>query len=141
MGMSENKYKKIVKEKVRLKAFDYFIKKKSQRKKYKKLIFETFKMAPYLNDNDCKLSVEERQFLFKCRIEDIDVRANRKWKYNEINCLMCNSEEIETQIHILECSELIKINRSLSYIPAYDNIFCHNIVSQIYTSNVIKENM
>ena len=87
-------------------------------------------------------TVCERQFLFQCRVEDIDVRSNRKWKYKETFCISCDNKfQEETQMHILECNALVSANDIISYIPTYNDIFSSDVDGQVYTSNMIRENM
>ena len=40
-------------------------------------------MAEYLRPNEFNISVKERQYIFQCRVSDIDVKANRSWKYED----------------------------------------------------------
>ena len=35
-------------------------------------------MAPYLSASDIEMSIDEKKWLYKCRIEEIDSEANRK---------------------------------------------------------------
>ena len=46
-------------------------------------------MANYLKEGDMKLSVQERQYLFQCKVNDIDLRAHRTWKNKETFCISC----------------------------------------------------
>ena len=47
--------------------------------------------------------IDEQKWLFKCRVEDIDVKANHRWKYNNTVCSSCINNKIETESHILFC--------------------------------------
>ena len=99
-------------------------------------------MSEYLKPNQQNLSVNYRQFLFKCRKNDIDIRANRPWKYQDIFCIACKDTNIEeTGKHILECKNLVNKNDKLSYIPTYNNIYSDDLKEQVYTSKIIQENM
>ena len=99
-------------------------------------------MAQYLKPNGENLSVQERQFLFQCRVNDIDARANRTWKYRETFCVACKDKSIEeTGIHILQCNELVSRNDEISYIPEYNDLYSSDIQEQIYTSRMMYRNM
>ena len=57
------------------------------------------KMANYLLEKGMRKTVEDRNWIFKCKTCDIDVKANIKWKYTIIKCDMCEIGEDETQSH------------------------------------------
>ena len=48
-------------------------------------------MAQYLCASDIKMSKDEKKWLYKCRIEYIDLEANRRWKNRYIQCNNCES--------------------------------------------------
>ena len=80
--------------------------------------------------------------LFQCRVSDIDVKANRTWKYFETHCVSCKNIAIkETGLHILECKVLSDKNNQISYIPDYNDLFSKDIMEQIYTSRMMNEHM
>ena len=99
-------------------------------------------MAEYLRPNEFNISVRERQYIFQCRVSDIDVKANRSWKYEDTQCTACKDSTIfETGRHVLECKVLLGRNDNLSYIPDYNTLFSKEIEEQIYTSRIIHRNM
>ena len=99
-------------------------------------------MEEYLKSGDLQLSVQERQYLFQCRMQDIDVRANRPWKYDDIFCISCKDQsKEETRIHILACKELCNRNNMISYLPSHNDLYSTEIEDQIYVSRVIRQNM
>ena len=98
-------------------------------------------MDSYLQENHLKLSVQERQFLFQCRINDIDAHANRPWKYEDIYCISCEDKsQKEMGTHILECMVLCDKNDRISYFPTYNDLYSDDIQEQIYISRMIKHN-
>ena len=113
-NMKKPCFKKIVKEAVRKEAFLYLIGRKesriSENAKGKKIEYVELGMAEYLLPNEENMSIEEQKWLFSCRVEDVDVKANHKWKYNNILCSSCNKNLIETQIHLLFCDFLLGKN-------------------------------
>ena len=142
--MSENKYNQLLTKQINKEAFNWLLEKKMSRKsanaKGKYLFYSELKMADYLAPSDIEASIEEKKWLFKCKVEDIDVKCNRRWQ-NEITiCQSCNENTEETQCHILFCKNLIGKNELLTYIPSYSELFGTDIQGQIYTSRLIKDN-
>ena len=140
--MTEDNYKKLCKEKVIIKAFQYLQNKKQSHKSLNNIKYERLEMAHYLRANSFDLTVKDRQFLFQCRTNDIDAKANRTWRYEDITCVSCKDlNQIETGKHILECSVLQNQNNIISYIPDYNDLYSTEVQEQIYVSQVINENM
>ena len=52
---------------------------------------DKLKMAEYLAENESNLTIAERQFIFQCRTNYINVKANQKWKYSETHCTVCGN--------------------------------------------------
>ena len=96
--MKKDCFKKIVKLAVRKKAFLHLIGRKESRNsknaKGKKITYEKFVMADYLSPNEEDMSIDEQKWLFNCKVEDIDIKANHKWKYNNIFCQSCKKNQI-----------------------------------------------
>ena len=67
----------------------------SENAKGKKIIYKEFDMAEYLSPNEEDMSIDEQKWIFNCKVEDIDIKANHKWKYNDIFCQSCNKNQIE----------------------------------------------
>ena len=134
-------FKAIVKEKITNGAFQYLLKKKvgrnSENAKGKLLIFSDFEICEYLTTKEYDFSIEEKKWLFKCRLEDIDIP--RKWNNESILCGNCKDIEFD-QRHLFECKYLIGKNELITYIPKYEDIFIGDLQEQIYASRIIKEN-
>ena len=62
-------------------AFEKLTERKKARQKYANIIYDELSLATYLTDKDMKKTVQNRQFLFQCRTNDVNVKSNRKWKY------------------------------------------------------------
>ena len=88
----------------------WLLNKKKQRisdnAKGKDLNYSSLKMAEYLGP-DSDISIDEKKWLFQCRMEDINVKANQRWQFDDIACSSCDTNSDETQSHILECKILI----------------------------------
>ena len=83
------------------------------------------------------LSIEEKKWLLKSRLEDIDIA--RKWNNESILCDNCPNIEFN-QRHLFECQFLIGKNEIVTYIPKYEDLFRGDIEEQIYASRILKEN-
>ena len=74
----------IIKSQVELKAFESLINKKesrhSEHAKGKLLKYSKLEMQAYLSASDVNISIEEKKWLFLCRIKDIDPGTNHRWK-------------------------------------------------------------
>ena len=141
-AMKSETYKTICKEKIKKKAFEYLENRKSEHEKVRHIKYEKLEMAGYLKSNDLDLSVRERQFLFQCRMSDIDLRANRTWKYKDIYCIACKDKNIlENGYHTLECKVLCNKSNDISYIPRYMDLFSADIEGQVYVSKILHSNM
>ena len=55
-------------------------------------------MAPYLSASDIEMSIDEKKWLYKCRIEDIDLEANKKQNNGNIQCKYCPDTEVNCLI-------------------------------------------
>ena len=99
--MTTDKFKNLCKTQVRLKAFEYLEVNQMELKSVKHIRYDKLEMAKYLGENNLG-SYRERHYLFQCRLNDIDTRANGQWKYEVIHCISCNDKSIEeTTEHIL----------------------------------------
>ena len=142
-SMSKSRFKKIVKCKTKQKALDYLLGKKESRNsdhsKGKQLIYNDMKMAGYLSPSDIDISIDEKKWLLKCTLEDIDLSCNFRWKNKNIYCNYCFSTEMD-QKHLLSCKYLLGKNEIVTYIPDYQDLFSEDIDAQVYTSRILKEN-
>ena len=120
--MSQDKYNKMVTENICQAAFKWLQNRQQSRTsnhaRGKELKYSELKMANYLCPSDVNISIDEKKWLFKCRVEDIEVKANRRWQNDNISCLSCNFNVDETQSHILTCTYLIGQSKILTYIPS-----------------------
>ena len=67
-------------------------------------------------------------------MNDIDVKANRSWKYEDLNCMACNEpNRSETQQHVLVCVPLMEKNSKVTY----NELYSENIEEQVYTSVIL----
>ena len=108
--------------------------------KGKCLEYSCLEMSECLTSMNNELSIDERKWIIKCRIEDIDLNTNRKWNNEDKMCKSCPNT-IMDQRHLLECKHLLGKNEIVSYIPTYEDLFRGDLEEQIYISRILKENL
>ena len=139
------KFKEIAKAAVKNKALNDLNKLKlsteHRRKNFSQMEHKELKMANYLSENEMQLTVEDRNWIFKCKTCDIDVKANRTWKYTNLKCHICEIGEDETQSHTLTCKTLMELNNRVTYIPNYNDIYRNDLDDIVYLCNILQENM
>ena len=74
-NISDITFEKLCKENIHKQAFQYRNRKKLGHEKVKHIEYKKLEMAGYLKPTELQLSTKERQFLFQCRVSDIDVKA------------------------------------------------------------------
>ena len=68
-----------------------------------------FNFKEYLSTD--KLSTSEKQLLFKLRTRKIPVKGNLSLMYkDDLSCRLCNTNQTESQEHLLSCSFLTDTN-------------------------------
>ena len=64
------------------------------------------KMTNFLSPSQVNISIEEKKWLIKCRVEDVDISCNNRWKEENLYCSNCISTEMD-QKHLLLCKSLL----------------------------------
>ena len=54
-------------------------------------------MSEYFRPHEEYISIEEQKWMFRCRVDDFDVKANRTWMYEDITCSSCQQNIDETR--------------------------------------------
>ena len=143
-NMSNLKFKSLVKEKVIDFAFIRLTKRKGERKsenaKGRNLNYSELKMQEYFTATNTDISIEEKKWLFRCRVDDIEVKGNNTWKYEDISCYYCSENCPETQEHLLFCKTLLGSNDKVTYLPNYIELFEGDLEEQIYVTRLLKDN-
>ena len=98
---SKNKFRKIVKESIMKKAFEYLNCKKESHSKMKNINYDNLKMQTYLK-SDNTLSNDKKFLLFKLRTRMTKLKMNFKNMYVDQICPLCWLHE-DSQSHIMEC--------------------------------------
>ena len=78
--------------------------------------------------------------MIKNGYSNVNVKANHRWKHDNIMFSSCMKTEIETQKHILFCDSLLGKNENISYLPDYEELYNGDLKEQIYVSRLLREN-
>ena len=97
-NQTKNKFKVIVQNKLRTAAHSYLLEKKDKLSKLDNLSTD-YSLKDYLTSH--RLSIKEKQLLFKLSTRMIDVKANHPNMYiGELSCTLCDSNSMENQQQI-----------------------------------------
>ena len=135
--MKKQDFRKIVSISIQNKAMQILEDKKSNHSKVKQLKHETFGMQKYLRNNNMKISIEEKQMIFKLRSKVTNVKMNFKGMHEDLKCKICN-EENETQKHLLECKIL---NENEKQVLEYEKIENGNIIDMVQIVRKFRKNL
>ena len=125
--MTKNKFKNILKEKIKKEAFVYLIKNKGI--KGKEINYPVLKMADYLLPNKTGISIEDQRSIFSVRNRMVNIPDNFSSQQNgDLSVTKCICSEKENMEHIYTCN---KLNKETVKLP-YQKIFSGNIEEQIY---------
>ena len=97
-------------------------------------------MQRFLRSSKEKIKQEEAQTIFKLRSRVTDVKINLRGKYETLECTVCKDEE-ESQKHIMECREIVKLRNNYKKSPEYNKLFDGNITDKLEISKKFLENM
>ena len=108
----------------------------SDHAKGKWIIYAEYKMPEYLRPNGEDISIEEWKWIFRCRVDDLDVKANRTWIYQDIRCSSCLKNIDETQYHILNCEYLLGKNEHCT-INEQKMVHCQDAFTDLYDNILV----
>ena len=130
--MKKLKFKSYLNTKIKEAGLKYLLTLKNKHTKSDNLCVAS-QMQSYLISN--KLSLSEKQLLFKFRTRTYNCRANYKTQYgSNLACLICAEED--TQIHLLQCKKTT-IGVDLEGVQ-YSDIFS-SIEKQVRITKVLKK--
>ena len=140
-SLSKWKFKKIVKEKTTIAAFDYLIHQKDKPRKDGKMSkisiikYEKLELQQYLHHGNTNIS----KFTSKARSQKLDLKNQKKWKYSELICSGCNERE-ESGQEILSCDSSGSYKRE-EIKPQYSWFYCGSVSDMVYCAKVMIERM
>ena len=111
-SMNKLRFKKYVKSKILLAAFNFLESEKLTKSKVKNIVYEKLKCQEYMTSKMFKN--HEVELLCRLRSKNIDLKCNFKTKFTlkndieKLKCVMKTCNELETQEHLMECRPIIK---------------------------------
>ena len=121
--IKKNKFKRILRKKLKELAFDYLQTLKNIHSKVKHINYTSLEKQNYMS----KFQTRETYLLFKLRSRMINLKANFRNFYNDqdLSCDLCQKGIEENQAHLLECDTLIKNCKELydDQSVEYEDIF------------------
>ena len=112
-----------------------------QKSKKKEIKYPCLELQEYL-DPGVKLSLKEKINIFKFRTRTLDIKTNRKHKYENDLCDECSKKgkiKTESQRHIYKCIELNGNKKQIKG-PKYKEIFGNKIDKMKEISEIIHQN-
>ena len=102
-NISKQKFKNIVKKKVKMLAFNYLIEQKNSQSKAKDINYKKLEIQRYFVEGNSTTSLAK--LIFKARTKTLDIKTQNGWKYSDKLCVGCERKE-ETGDEILSCVRL-----------------------------------
>ena len=112
-------FNKLLKERVKIAAFSYLNCEKSKQEKIKDINYSELEMQEYLADGDRNNNVSE--LIYKARGRFLDIKLQKKWKYDDKLCTGCNLME-ESGEEILQCKNLGENDEEVPYSWFFSNL-------------------
>jgi hypothetical protein len=140
-SLSKWKFKKIVKEKTTVAAFDYLIQQKDKPRKDGKMSkisiikYEKLELQQYLNYGNTKIS----KFISKARSQTLDLKIQKKWKYSDLLCSGCHERE-ESGEELLSCDSFGSY-KTEEIKPHYSWFYDDSVSDMVYCAKVMIKRM
>ena len=97
-------------------------------------------MQKYLKASKYNLKQEDAQMIFNLRSRMTEVKINYRGSYETFECESCKENE-ESQLHITECKEIVKLRKEYRQPPEYSKLFDGSVKTQLDIAKHFKENM
>ena len=127
--MSKNKFKNLVKIKIKENAFNYLMNKRGS--KGNQIEYSSLEMAEYLLPYNHEVKIDEKQRIFAIKNRMVDI------PYNFGKTEVCHCGETETMSHIYLCQYL---NKEETVIP-YEKIYNGKVSEQTEIMKRFESNM
>ena len=138
--MKKSAFINILKKRIEQNSLKKLNKLKAKHSKVLHLKHNFIMMKKYLTGNKNKMSVEEAQLIFKLRSRVTETKRNFQGMYDTHECIACGQNE-ETQEHVIECKNLLKLNMEVTNIPKYDKLFEGTVKEQLEIARLFNQNM
>ena len=101
--MSKIQLRNILHKKIKYEALMYLKNQQLKQEKIRNVVYSELKMQDYLQEGDRNTAVSK--VIFKARGQTLDIKMQKRWKYDDIKCEGCH-ENSETGQEILQCKNL-----------------------------------
>ena len=129
--MAKNKFKNMLKPRIKENAFTYLTGK--QGTKEKDMTYSAIEMSEYLHPSNSKLSIDQKRRMFGIKNKMLDISTNFPTKYPNHKC---ECGELETMEHIYQC-QIFGVLPKIPYVKIYNG----SIQEQIEVFNSFEEKM
>ena len=130
--MTKNKFRNILKERIKENALKYLISKRGS--KGKEIPYANIEMSEYLLPTNRNLSIEDKRKMFAIKNRMVKIPSNFPKPNIEYFCVCGRTEN---KIHIYNCEILSREKPKLSF----ENIFTGNIREQIEVMRRFEDNL
>ena len=110
--MTKFSLNKLLKEKIRVAAFEYLKMQQSKQDKIKNIEYQKLEMQEYLANGDRNINLSK--VIFKARGRNLDIKLQKKWKYDNKLCSGCKTNE-ESGEELLNCKSFGENKEKVSY--------------------------
>ena len=141
-NMSKNKFKILIKRKIKERAFQYLMNKKVSRNgKGIEISHERLEMLNYLRSEDMEINNQERKLIFQLRTKmHFNIKSHFRNMHVDSICDGCRIHESTTK-HTLQGQSFLGGNELVTYIPDYRDLFGKDEQEQVYSARLIKDNI
>ena len=136
--MSKYQFKRIVKQKTAETAFQYLLSEKNKQSKISHIKYKRLEIQEYLCEGN--KNIETSKVIFKARGKTLDIKSQKKWKYEDNICVGCGKTE-ESIEEILSCSGLGVNNDEKGKPVEYDWVFGQSVTGMIEVGQKIKKRL
>ena len=111
-SVSKPAFKKLLQEKSKSAAFKYLMQEKSKQSKILNIKYSKLEIQEYLLRGDRNVNVQK--FIFKARSKTLDLKLQKKWKYEDLLCSGCHDNE-ESGEEIFSCKSFGENYEKITY--------------------------
>ena len=137
--LSKDQFRKIVQDRIDVKALEYLNCLKAKHSKVLHIQHQSLQLQQYFSPENVS-NVQLSKFLFQARSRMLNLRGNFKQKYkkNDWNCeLGCQIEE--SQEHLLFCEKLSDSAVSIQQVANYHDLFSNQLEKQLTVASILQE--
>ena len=136
--MSDRKFKNMVKNKTEKAALLYLENEKQKQTKIANMEHKKLELQDYFIGGHCTNKMAK--LIFKARSQTLDIKSQRKWKYQDKTCIGCEKME-ESGEEIMLCEKLNIGNRTADIPIRYNWFFSDNIHDLVKAGKILNDSL